>query len=297
MTALPTPKGTIWRITFRVPEAVTETAEIVLSRFAGAISSSAAVNDADWMVEGFSEVEPDRQSIETAVAALAADIGIETPTVRFDLEPTIDWLTHNLEAFPPVLWARFWIAGTHVTDPMPHGMTPLRIDAGTAFGSGEHPTTGGCLTLIDRLAKRRRTVRRVLDMGCGSGILGIAAAKTWQSSIIASDLDPESVRVTQRHAAVNQVSDVVDTCVSDGYKAAAIRRAGPFDLIIANILARPLARLSKDLSAHLRPDGHAIISGLLSRDGPWMKACHRYHGLHVVDQVEINGWLTIMLRR
>lgn len=297
MTALPTPSGSIWRISFRVPEETTEPFELVLARYAGAVSSSARVGDETWCVEGYADAEPDRLSIEAAVNTLATDIGIEAPRIRFDLEPTIDWLTHNLETFPPVIWGRYWVAGTHVTEPTPHGLVPVRIDAGTAFGSGEHPTTGGCLRIMDRLAKRRRNVTRVLDMGCGSGILGIAAARTWGATVTASDIDPESVRVTDRHALVNQLSQRVTALVSNGYSAAEIARRGPYDLIIANILARPLAHLSHALSQHLADGGHAILSGLLTRDGAWMKACHRYHGLYLEEEIEISGWLTMILRR
>jgi len=296
MTAIPTPAGSVWRIHFRVPENTTEAFEIVLDRYAGAISSSAGVDDDVWTVEGYADAEPDRQSIEAAIRTLASDLGIDPPKLAFDLQPTIDWLTQNLQAFPPVIWERYWIAGTHVSEPAPAGLIPLRIDAGTAFGSGEHPTTGGCLSMMHRLAKRRARVDRVLDMGCGSGILGIAAAKTWDATVTASDIDPESARVTRRHAEVNRITGRVSAFVADGYRSALISRRGPYDLIIANILARPLSRMSGDLARSLAPGGRAIISGLLTRDGQWMKTCHRYHGLHVEDEIEINGWLTIMLR-
>lgn len=297
MTAVPPPRGTVWHIRLRTTESATEAFELVLGRFAGAVSSQARVDDDDWTVEGYADVEPDRHSITTATAALAGDLGIEPPTVRFDLEPTVDWLTHNLEAFPPVSWGRFWVAGTHVAEPPPPGAVPLRIDAGTAFGSGEHPTTGGCLTMIAQHAKARPGIRRVLDLGCGSGILAIAAAKTWRCDVLAADIDPESVRVTRRHADLNGLGHRVDTVIADGYHRAALHRRGPFDLIVANILARPLARLSAGLAANLAPHGSAIVSGLLVRDGPWMAACHRWSGLHVVNRIEIDGWLTLKLQR
>ncbi|MEQ8666765.1 MAG: 50S ribosomal protein L11 methyltransferase [Rhodospirillales bacterium] len=291
------PKGTVWRISIRVPDTATDAFETAFQRFAGAVSSQARVDDPDWMVEGYADAEPDRKSVETAVAALARDLELPPPKVRFDLEPTVDWLTQNLQSFPPVIWGRYWIAGTHLEDRCPPGKVPLRIDAGTAFGSGEHPTTGGCLTMIDGLAKRRRHINNVLDLGCGSGILGIAASKTWGAAVTASDIDPESVRVTRRHAAINGVGHAVKAVASAGYGNAVIGRAAPFDLIIANILARPLAQLAHDLGRHLAPDGVAIISGLLTRDGPWMASSHRHAGLHIAKRIEIDGWLTLMLCR
>jgi len=291
------PRGTVWRISFVVPGALTEPFELMLGRFAAAISSHADATAEQWTVEGFSDAEPDRQAVETAVAATARDLDIEAPGIRFDLEPTIDWLTQNLESFPPVAWGRYWIAGSHLADAPPPGKIPLRIDAGTAFGSGEHPTTGGCLTMFDRLAKRMPPPRRILDLGCGSGILAIAAAKTWTADITAADIDPESVRVSRRHALLNGLGPRIRPVVADSYRRAAIAHEAPYDLIVANILARPLARLSRGLARSLAPDGMAVISGLLSRDGNWMAECHRRQGLRIADRIEIDGWLTLVLRR
>ncbi len=291
-----TPRGNVWRLSLVVAEAFTEPFELLLGRFSGAVSSRADAAAERWTVEGYADTEPERPAVEAAVAALAGEMGIGPPAVRIDLEPAVDWLTQNRQAFPPVRWGRYWIAGTHVAEPPPPGTTPVRIDAGTAFGSGEHPTTGGCLTLIDRLAKRRRTVRTVLDLGSGSGILGIAASRTWTANVTAADIDPESVRVTRRHAAINGVARRIDAVVAESYRRASIRRSAPYDLIVANILARPLSRLSAGLGRNLAPGGVAIISGLLTRDGPWMIACHRRAGLHVADRIEIDGWLSLMLR-
>ena len=289
--------GTIWRISLRLPDNATDAFEELLGRLAGAASSRAGAGDETWIVEGLSNTEPDRLSIETAIRGLAEACDLPPPFVRFDSEPVVDWLAQNLQAFPPVRWGRFWIAGTHVRQHGPPASLPLRIDASTAFGSGEHPTTGGCLTMIERLSRRRSDIHNVLDLGCGSGILAIAVARTWNASVTVADIDPESVRVARHHIALNGLSARIKACVADGYHRRSVRQAAPYDLVIANILARPLARLSRGLATSLAQGGLAIISGVLACDGHWMTVCHRYSRLRVVDRIEIDGWLTLLLAR
>ena len=190
--------------------------------------------------------------------------------------------------------------GSHVTAPPPAGSLAIKVEAGNAFGTGRHESTRGCLLALDRLAKRRR-VRRALDMGCGSGVLAIAVAKLWRDSlqgpVLALDNDPIAVAVTKENAAVNAVATVLEAAVSDGYRGLPALGGGPFDLIVANILAEPLEAMAGDLAAHLAPGGTAILSGLLAVQERSLRAKHRTQGIILKDRVRLGGWTTLILGR
>jgi ribosomal protein L11 methyltransferase len=286
-------RGFLWQILCTVPEPAVDIFEEYLRRYCFTVSSSAKVNDTTWRIEGLSEAEPDRDEIERRARALANDLGFETPSFLYDLQPPINWEAENLASFPPIRWQRYFIHGSHYDDPIPGGLTPLLLNAGTAFGSGEHPTTGGCLLALDRLA-RRRSFKRPLDVGCGSGILSIAAAKTWNVPVLAADIDPVSVQVTVDNARLNKIGHMIQSVCSDGYKHRKIARNGPYDLILANILARPLAKLSRDLDRHLMPGGVAVVSGIIERDIAWMVRVHRLNGLYLIKKTVLLGWATLV---
>ncbi|MBT4890990.1 MAG: methyltransferase [Rhodospirillales bacterium] len=289
-------RGFLWQIVCKVPAEAADLFEEYLRQFCFTVSSSAKVDSNIWSVEGFSEAEPDREIIERGARALANDTGFEAPSFLYDLQPPINWLAENLASFPPIRWERYFVHGSHYEDAIPSGVTPLVLNAGTAFGSGEHPTTGGCLLALDRLA-RHKQFKRPLDVGCGSGILSIAAAKTWNVPVLAADIDPESVLVTKANAKLNQVDDLIQSVCSDGYKHRRISTSGSYDLITANILARPLAKLAKDLSHALAKGGTAVISGIIERDIPWMVRVHRMTGLHLVEKTALKGWATLVLEK
>jgi ribosomal protein L11 methyltransferase len=179
---------------------------------------------------------------------------------------------------------------------VPAGRYGLLIVAATAFGSGEHDTTRLCLEALQELARQRR-VRRPLDVGCGSGILSLAAALLWRVPVLGSDLDPESVRVARDNARLNRLRSLVTIVGGNGYGAPAIRRRAPFDLIVANILARPLCRLAPDLARHLEPGGVAILSGLLIEQEAQVAAAHRAQGLALVGRRRSRAWSALILRR
>ena len=179
-------------------------------------------------------------------------------------------------------------------------MIPIQVDAGAAFGSGEHGTTSCCLKAIDWMANQRRFAR-VLDMGTGSGILAIAAAKLWKSDVLAVDIDPVSVRVTGENVAVNKVSTYVRTGVSDGYNSAQVKRGvdgkGKYDLILSNILARPLVAFAPMLEKHLAKGGVAVLSGLLTSQETMVRTAHRLQGLSLKKRFVQGEWCTLVLER
>lgn len=293
-----TPFGTsfMWQISCQVPESAADAFEEYLRRYCGAVSAIAGVNDVSWRLEGLTDVEPDRAAVERGAEALARDIGHDPPKFVYDLRPPINWLAENLASFPPVRHGRFFVHGTHHEEALPGGVIPLVLDAGTAFGSGEHPTTGGCLLAIDRLAKVFNFARP-LDVGCGSGILALAMAKTWRVPVLASDIDPESVIVTRKNAAQNRVTHLIQAVESNGYKHRLIKTRGPYDLVTANILARPLAKLARDLGRLTMSGGVAILSGVVERDAAWMIRVHRLVGFHLLSHTVTKGWSTLVFEK
>lgn len=205
-------------------------------------------------------------------------------------------MAENLTDFPPLSLGRYFIHGSHFDGLAPAGSVALRLDAGPAFGSGEHPSTAGCLMALDRLARERR-FRHLLDMGCGSGILTLAMAKTWHAPVVACDIDDEAVRVTAANAGLNNVGKLVRARCGPSYRTPAVAKGETYDLIVANILARPLKAMAGDLRAVLAPGGVAVLSGLLKRDGRLVIAAHRVRGLRLIRTVLINDWITIVMGR
>jgi ribosomal protein L11 methyltransferase len=283
----------LWRIAVAVPDARSADAvAALLDPLVEAITAFEVTPKGDWLVQGFAEGKPERARIEAGLALAASALGIAEPGLVLEPVDDIDWLKENQESFPPLRIGRYFVHGSHVTPPPRSGAIPLLIDAATAFGTGEHATTEGCLRALDRLARRGRR-RRILDMGTGTGILAIAAAKTWNVKVLACDIDPHSVRVARENFAVNRVADRVRCRVGDGYRGV----AGEYDLIFANILARPLVRMAPDLAHHLAPGGIAILSGLLAGQERFVAAAHRAAGLRFLRRIPTNGWHTLVFRK
>lgn len=249
-----------------------------------------------WRIELLHDVEPKGTALAARLAPLTERLGLGR--IAFAIAPVAatDWLAHAREAFPAQPIGRFWVHGSHVTTAPPEGLVPLLLDAGLAFGSGEHATTQGCLLALDRLARRRR-FRRILDLGCGSGILAIAAAKLWPARVLAADNDPVAVEVAAHNALRNGVAHRVRCLASEGYGNPRIRTAAPFDLIVANILADPLCTLARATARHLAPGGIAVLSGLLDRQAARVIAAHRRHRFALRAQIDVGIWTTLVLRR
>jgi ribosomal protein L11 methyltransferase len=241
---------------------------------------------------------PDAGAIGAGLALAAAAGGFAEPALDIAPLPAADWLAEVYAGFPARRIGRFYVHGTHVETPPPPGALALHIDAATAFGSGEHATTEGCLLALSRLARRAPTVRRVLDMGTGSGILAIGAAKLWPGSRVAAvDIDAESARVAGFNARLNQVAGRLRAVRGDGYRAPLAARGPKFDVILSNILARPLVRMAPSLGRRLAPGGVAILSGLLRRQAAGVLSAHRAAGLRLEARIQIGEWRTLIVRR
>ncbi|CAN5276262.1 50S ribosomal protein L11 methyltransferase [soil metagenome] len=206
-----------------------------------------------------------------------------------------DWLEMALSGLPPVRAGRFFVYGVHDRGRAPVNAVKLRIEAGAAFGTGHHGTTVGCLVAYDALLKRTR-FPAVLDVGCGTGVLAIAAAKTGSKRALGTDIDPVSVRISNENAAINRVGRVRFRHAS-GLADAQIQKGAPYDLVFANILARPLVKLSPDIAGALKPGGRCILSGLLRHQERLVRAAYIGQGMRMERRIHRDAWATLVLRK
>jgi ribosomal protein L11 methyltransferase len=226
----------------------------------------------------------------------AALLSTEFPGEQIHREelPDVDWIAKSLEGLKPVRAGRFVVHGSHDRDTARAGEIAIEIDAGQAFGTGHHGTTAGCLEVIFKVMRARK-VKRVLDLGTGSGVLAIAARKMAPVKALATDIDPIATRVASENVRLNGIVSGIALETAPGFHSTAFRRHGPFDLIIANILARPLMRMAPQLAAQLSPGGDVILSGILASQRWKVLAAYNGAGLRHVRTLWREGWVTIHL--
>ena len=239
------------------------------------------------MVEDEDEVH---RRIAEGLAHAYPDASIEREVI-----PDVDWIAKSLEGLKPVRAGRFLVHGSHDRDKVKANDIALEIDAGQAFGTGHHGTTAGCLEMIEAVA-RARPIRRALDLGTGSGVLALGLRKIRNIPILATDIDPVAVAVAKDNVRRNGISSGIRLETAPGFHSPAFAEEGPFDLIIANILARPLMKMAPQLAANLAPGGSVILSGILAEQR-W-KVLAAYNGVRLrhVHTIWRNGWVTIHLR-
>lgn len=287
--------GSLETVSVDVPETALEAYEAALSTACRTVGFFLDQSTGDWRVEGVKPVGIGETELTAALALAAAVTGAvavlhRTPT------PAEGWLARTRAAFPEQrIGRRFTVRGSHLVGKPRSGRITLTLDAGLAFGSGEHGSTRGCLLALERTA--RRQPRRILDLGTGSGILAIAAAKLLRRRVLGVDIEPWSVRVARDNAALNKVGSLTRFRLADGWRSACVRAGAPYDLIFANILARPLCLMASRLAAHLSPGGAAILSGLLAWQAQGVLAAHRRHGLRLESVVQVGPWTTLIVRR
>jgi len=217
-------------------------------------------------------------------------------TIIVEPLPDQDWIRLSQEGLPPVRAGRFFVYGAHDAGEVPHGTIPIRIEAGMAFGTGHHETTALCLDALSELAKRR-SFRNVLDLGCGTGLLAIGAAKLWRRRVLATDIDRDAVHVTQENAEANGVTPLVLALTADGMTHPGISRHAPYDLIIANILAAPLTQLAPSVTKALAKGGMLLLSGLLTWQENLVVSFYTPHGLILRSRRRDGPWTALVLEK
>ena len=288
------PNTPVWRIAVTVPGPAAPAFADALDPVSGAVSWAAS-QSADAEVQAFCEFEPERATVIALLAATAEALGIATPEPDILYLPPRDWLVENRIQFEPFRIGRFFLLGTPDKTPTPAGCLPLRIDAGMAFGTGRHESTSGCLRAIETLSRRR--FANVLDMGCGSGILALAAFRMWRRNVLAADCDPVAVRVARENFRVNGVGPFIRAVAGNGFAAAEVRARAPYDLILANILTQPLRDMAQDVAAHAAPEGIVVLSGFVERDVNRVFEIYRKLGFRLVDILATGDWRAVILRR
>ncbi|WP_313198682.1 50S ribosomal protein L11 methyltransferase [Rhizobium sp.] len=228
-----------------------------------------------------------RERIAEALAEPFPDLSIAREII-----PDVDWIAKSLEGLKPVRAGRFIVHGSHDRDKVRENDVAIEIDAGQAFGTGHHGTTAGCLEVIDKVL-RARQVRNALDLGTGSGVLAIAVRKVRKIPVLATDIDPVAVRVARENVKRNGIASGVRVETAPGFHSPAFREDGPFDLIIANILARPLMKMAPELGHHLAPGGSVILSGILAAQRWKVIAAYNGAGMRHLSTIWKNGWVTM----
>ena len=302
-----TPAADLWsvQLNFRqtlsgaLPEKLSEALEDVA--VAVFLHNQESTDGDNWTVALTTLGQPDIKAILKRIAHVAKEESLppllEEKDIHAEKLPPKNWLNYVHENFPPIKTDLFYIYGSHYEGEKPKGLIPLQIDAATAFGSGEHETTRGCLQALGHL-KKDHTFKNGLDMGCGSGILAIALIKLWPDiKVTAIDIDPESVVVTNRHAGINDVGDKITAAAGDGYHVPLVAQKAPYDIITANILANPLIEMAPALVRVLKAGGYAVLSGLLVRQAPEVLAAHEKLGLKLVLKEEIGEWCALTLQK
>lgn len=301
----------MWRIRLVAPVAALDELETALGAFGAAVAYGNPAADGTridpgydrpgeiWRLETLCETEPDLSAVTLAVAEVAGHLRLDMPDIHLERVPPIDWLAQNRTQFKAVRAGRFFVKATFDETPPPPGSLALRVDAGPAFGSGQHPTTHGCLMALDHLLRRRRFVHS-LDLGCGSGILALAIAAAQRTTVLAIDNDDWAVRTTRDNARLNELAPWVDARLGHGLRH--VPRSARFNLVCANILARPLISLAPDIAARLATGGVVVVSGLLDYQEAGVRAAYRRQGLSLVKRLTGRSgdgglWSTLVLAR
>ena len=268
--------------------------EVVLGAQALSVEKTTAGNS---LLQAWFEQEPEHALLDQVISrSVSPGQVIEQQLV---CHRNRDWLAENRQAFPPVHLGPFWVYGSHVTARPPAGSLPLLVEAAQAFGSGTHPTTQTCLLALAGLRRTGPAPRRILDMGCGSAILAMAAHRLFPAAgIFAVDNDAVSVRTALENRRKNQISPMkMRALVSEGFAARDVSRNGPYDVIMANILAGPLRRMAADLTQNLAPRGRLILSGLLRHQARQIAGDYRARQMVLDQRLDQGDWCCLVFTK
>lgn len=244
-----------------------------------------------WEVGAYFVEAPDQAGLAVLAAAFDAK-----PFAISEL-PETDWVAKVKRELAPVEAGQFFVYGSHDADNVPENSEPLLIEAAMAFGTGHHGTTQGCLLALDRLDQQGIACENVADIGCGTAVLAMAAARIWPNPALASDIDPVAVEVAEANVKVNNLEGRVNCVVAAGFDAPVLADAAPFDLVFANILKGPLIDLSPDMAKSLQEGGYAILSGILNEQADEVIGVYARNGINLVHREEIGEWTTLTLKK
>lgn len=299
MSSRPEPRAIgagAWRIALSVPAYLRREFAAALGTLAEAVSFSEPDAKDRSDIEAVATGEPDRVKLAAAMALLSAGFGIPEPAFRIERLAEAEWLAASAAAGEPVRAGRFFLHGSDYYGAVPAGTIPISVDFAGAFGTGRHDSTRGCLFALAALARARR-VRNMLDMGCGSGILTVAALRLWQARATACDIDPDAVRIARATFARNGLGGRARAAMADDPSRRAVMRDAPYDLVTANILARPLKAMARGLARVLAPGGRIVLSGFLADEGPRVETHYRSLGLRRRGLCDIGAWRTLVMER
>ena len=285
----------LWQLRFTAPRRLVEAAEPLFEAALSVARVRAGDASEDWVLEALFDSEPAAAPIGARLALAAEALNLAAPSIDVSrLEPR-DWLAENRAAMTEISVGRFRIVPEHRrNEALASNLINLLIDAGPAFGSGRHETTQGCLRLLEDIARTRRP-QRILDLGAGSGILALAAAQLWKRPVIATDVDPVAVRTVRANAARNASLPRIDARCGSGLDP--VRRERPFDLVMANILAGPLAELAPDMRGTVARRGLLTLSGILSNQENRVLCRYRAAGFRLERRLVTGSWSSYRLTR
>jgi ribosomal protein L11 methyltransferase len=284
----------VWKIEFIVPTEHGDLFAEAIEPFCGALTTFLIEKTEESQFSGYSFEAPDEVVLRKALRRAAEEVGIFAPTADMVLLPETDWVAENQAHFEPVRAGRFYVHDSYHLNPAPAGAVPILVDAATAFGTGHHGTTRGCLEALEQLVRAGAVMAPILDLGCGTGILGIAAAKALRMPVIATDIDPVAVSMAKANVRLNGVLPYVNTFKSRGLEAIEARRQGPYGLIFANILARPLQGLASSIAANLALGAPVILSGLLQTQEQQVLSAYLSQGLSLRARMHRDEWSTLI---
>ena len=268
--------------------------DAVMERDDLALTASAHENEetGEWIFEATCDSPPNVESfVELARQTLGGAVEFSVSPI----DPEFNWVAKSLEGLAPVIAGGFYVYGSHETGPIPGGLTPMKIDAAQAFGTGHHETTTGCLEAIDKVLKRRKP-RHMIDVGTGTGVLAIALAKRTRSMVIASDIDPISVITTIENAAQNGVGKNIIALEATGVNHPTIQQNSPYDLIVANILAGPLMALAPSIGRIASKGCTVILSGILQHQARGVINAYARQGMVLSERLQRKDWTTLILQ-
>ncbi|TAH32610.1 MAG: 50S ribosomal protein L11 methyltransferase [Alphaproteobacteria bacterium] len=244
-----------------------------------------------WQLDAIFAAKPDLNTIKKMLRG----VGCKWRSINLKKMPQTDWLKKNQESFAPIRAGRFYV---HPSDKpkLPPSIQPIVIDAATAFGTGQHSSTWGCLIVIDRLARTHK-FSNICDMGCGTAILAMAAARIfpWARNL-AVDIDPEAARVAKINLRCNKLHGRIQAGVSKGFKPAIARNRGQYDLVLANILAKPLSLMARDMRGTVKKGGFVVLSGLLANQEPKVAMAYRQQSMRFCGRITRDGWHTLVFQ-